>query len=68
MGTKLGLRVESDDDDDDDDKGTQVVGRIKSSGSPCPLDKISIICFKRCPYLRKFLTEIIQSSGAQKGH
>ena len=42
------------------DKVTQVVRRIKSSGSPCPLDKISIICFKRCPYLRTFLTEIIR--------
>ena len=42
------------------DKVTQVVRRIKSSGSPCPLDKISIICFKRCPYLRTFLTDIIR--------
>ena len=42
------------------DKVIQVVRRIKSSGSPCPLDKISIICFKRCPYLRTFLTEIIR--------
>ena len=42
------------------DKFTQVVRRIKSSGSPCPLDKISIICFKRCPYLITFLTEIIR--------
>ena len=40
-------------------KVTQVIRRIKSSGSPCPLDKISIICVKRCPYLRTFLTEII---------
>ena len=40
-------------------KVTQVIHGIKSSGSPCPLDKISIICFKRCPYLRTFLTEII---------
>ena len=41
-------------------KVTQVIHRIKSSGSPCPLDKISIICFMRCPYLRKFLTEIVR--------
>ena len=32
---------------------------MKSSGPPCPLDKISIICSKRCPYLRSFLTDII---------
>ena len=41
-------------------KVTQVIRRIKSSGSPCPLDEISIICFKRCPHLRTFLTEIIR--------
>ena len=37
----------------------KVVNRMKSSGSPCPLDQISIICYKRCPYLRTYLTEII---------
>ena len=39
---------------------------MKSSGSPCPLDQISIISFKRCPYLRTYITEIIKvvwSSG-----
>ena len=41
------------------EKVTNVIRRMKSSGSPCPLDKISIICFKRCPYLRSFLTDII---------
>ena len=34
---------------------------MKASGSPCPLDQISVICFKRCPYLRSYLTEIIRS-------
>ena len=29
---------------------------MKASGSPCPLDKISTICFKRCPYLRIVIT------------
>ena len=29
-----------------------------ASGSPCPLDKISIIPFKRFPYLRTYLTEL----------
>ena len=33
---------------------------MKPSGSPCPLDQISIISFKRCPFLRSYLT-IIQS-------
>ena len=39
---------------------TKVIRRIKASGSPCPLDKISIIPFKRCPYLRSFITEVIR--------
>ena len=30
--------------------------------SPCPLDQISVICLKRCPYLRTYLTEIIHVS------
>ncbi|CAB4011028.1 Hypothetical predicted protein [Paramuricea clavata] len=32
---------------------------MKLSGSPCPLDQLSIICFKRCPYLRTYLSELI---------
>ena len=39
---------------------TKVVRRIKASGSPCPLDQISIIPFKRCPYLRSYLTEVFR--------
>ena len=39
---------------------TTVIRKMKASGSPCPLDQISVICFKRCPFLRTFLTEIIQ--------
>ena len=48
------------------DKVTNVIRKMKASGSPCPLDQLSIICFKRCPILRTYLTEIIQqvwSSG-----
>ena len=41
---------------------TNVVRKMKSSGSPCPLDQLSIICFKRCPYLRTYLTELIRES------
>ena len=37
---------------------TKVVRRIKASGSPCALDQLSIIPFKRCPYLRSYLTEV----------
>ena len=35
---------------------------MKPSGSPCPLDQISIIPFKRCPHLRSYLTEIIHAA------
>ena len=40
---------------------TNIVRKMKSSGSPCPLDQLSIICFKRCPYLRSYLTKLIQA-------
>ena len=39
---------------------TKIVRRMKASGSPCPLDKIYIIPFKRCPYLRSYITEVIR--------
>ena len=32
---------------------------MKASGSPCHLDKISIIPFKRCPYLRTYKREVL---------
>ena len=38
---------------------TAVIRKMKASGSPCPLDQISVICFKRCSYLRTYLTELI---------
>ena len=41
-------------------KVAHVIRRMKSSGSPCPLDKLSIVYFKRCPYLRSILTEVIR--------
>ena len=37
---------------------TKVIPRIKASGSLCPLNKISIIPYKRCPYLRSFIIEV----------
>ena len=40
---------------------TTVIRKMKTSESPCPLDQLSIICFKRCPYLRTYLTELIRS-------
>ena len=46
---------------------TNIIRRMKASGCPCPFDQISIICFKRCPFLRSYLTDLIQavwSSGS----
>ena len=45
---------------------TAVIRRMKASGSPCPLDQISVICFKRCPYLRTYLTELIRAVWLSK--
>ena len=47
---------------------TQVTRKMKASGSPCPLDKISIIPFKRCPYLRSYLTELFSCHLVIRGH
>ena len=43
------------------EKITSVIRRMKSSATPCPRDKISIIVFKRCPYLRSLITNIIHN-------
>ena len=43
------------------EKVTNVIRRTKTSGSPSPLDQSSIICFKRCPYLRTLLTNTIRA-------
>ena len=39
---------------------TRTVRRMKAGKSPCPLDQISVIVLKRCPYLRTYLTAIFQ--------
>ena len=38
---------------------SNVIRKMKASGSPSPLDQLSIICFKQCPFLRTYLSEII---------
>ena len=35
---------------------------MKASDSPSPLDQLSIICFKRSPFLRTYLSEIIRTA------
>ena len=34
---------------------TRIIGKIKSKGSPCPLDQISIILFERSPSIRTII-------------
>ena len=40
---------------------TKTIRRMKASGSPCPLDKISIIPFKRCPFLCSYITTVFNT-------
>ena len=44
---------------------TRVIRKMKSSGSPCPLDQISVIPFKHCPYLRSYITDLISLAWRQ---
>ena len=39
---------------------TKIIRHMKASGSPSPLDQISIIVFKRCPYLRSYLQDVFK--------
>ena len=41
---------------------TKVIMKMKSGASPRPLDQISVIPLKKCPYLRIFLWRIISSA------
>ena len=43
------------------EKVTKIIRKMKASGSPCPLDQISIICFKRCPFLRTVITRLLRT-------
>ena len=40
-------------------KIAKIIRKMKAFGSPCPSDQVSVICLKRCPYLRTFLTAIV---------
>ena len=44
----------------------KIIYRMKTSGAPCPLDQISIITLKRCPYLRTYLLEVIKAAWSAK--
>ena len=43
---------------------TKIIRKMKTSGSPCPLDQIPVIVFKRSAYLRSYLKAIINSIWA----
>ena len=40
---------------------TNIICKMKASGSPCPLDQLSIISFKCCPFLRTYLADLIHA-------
>ena len=44
----------------------KIIGRVKTASAACPLDQISIITLKRCPYLRTYLLEIIRTAWESK--
>ena len=45
---------------------SQIIKRTKASVSLCPLDQISTVCYKVCPYLRSYLTAIIAEIWEKK--
>ena len=45
---------------------TKVIMKMKLSASPCRLDQISVIAFKKCPALRLRLTNILQTASTAK--
>ena len=44
----------------------KIIKRMKASGSPCPLDQISILCYKRCPFLRSYIHVICKEVWIQQ--
>ena len=45
---------------------TNIINKMKSSGSPCPHDQMSIIILKRCPILRTIIHKIISHCWMNK--
>jgi hypothetical protein len=44
---------------------TRAINKMKNSSSPCPLDQIPVIPFKKCPILRTFLHKLLVSCWSQ---
>ena len=38
----------------------KIITKMKGSGSPCPLDQVSVIVLKRCPILRTYVWKIME--------
>ena len=47
-------------------EAAKVIMKMKSSVSPCPLDQISVIAFKKSPVLRSLLANILQTAWTAK--
>src|SRR5712675_2005339 len=45
---------------------TRIVSAMKGGSSPCPLDGISVIVFKRCPILRTYLASLFSACWSKK--
>ena len=45
---------------------SRIIWRMKSSKSPCAIDQISVIMLKRCPFLRTYLSDIINHIWSSK--
>ena len=43
-----------------------IIYKMKTASAPCPLDQISVVTLKRCPYLRIYLLEIIKTAWSNK--
>lgn len=45
---------------------SKIINKMKAASSPCPLDQISIICFKRCPFLVSYMTVLLEEVWSRK--
>ena len=45
---------------------TSIINNIKSNGSPCPFDHVSVIVLKRCPIMRTIMHKVISYCWSYK--
>ena len=46
----------------------RIIWKMKTASATCPLDQISIITLKRCPYLLSYLLEMIKTAWKANSH